>query len=154
MKVIRAIRRFQPEIVLANAPTDRHPDHGRAAELAFDSCFLSGLVRIETTDTDGKAQQLWRPKALYHYIQSQFIQPDFVVDITNEWDSKMEAVKAFKTQFYDPSNTEPQTYISNPAFLKMLEARAIELGHGIGVKYGEGFVTRRWVGVKTLFDIF
>ena len=154
MKVIRVLRKYQPEVVLANAIKDRHPDHRRGSELAFESCFLSGLSKIETTDEAGVLQKAWRPKAVYHYIQSQFIQPDFVIDTTNEWDLKMEAIRAFKSQFYDASSTEPQTYISKPGFLKMLESRAVELGHGIGVQYGEGFVTRRWVGVKSLFDIF
>lgn len=153
MTVIRAIRKYQPQIVLASASYDRHPDHGRASDLAFEACFLSGLAKIETTN-DGMKQEAWRPKALYHYIQSQFIKPDFVVDISDTWDKKMEAIMAFKSQVYDPSNKEPQTYISKPGFLKLLEGRATEMGHAIGVQYGEGFVTRQWIGVKSLFDIF
>lgn len=153
LAVIQAIRRYQPEIVLANAIYDRHSDHGKGASLAADACFLSGLSKIETMDTTGKSQEAWRPKVVYHYIQSLFIEPDFVVDITNSWDTKINSVKAFKSQFYDPSSAEPQTYISSPEFLRMVEARAIELGHAIGTKYGEGFTVRRYPGVKSLLDL-
>lgn len=152
-KVVTAIRKYQPEIVLANALHDRHSDHGKGAELAYDSCFLSGLAKIETKDENGNAQKSWRPKAVYHYIQSQFIEPDFIVDITAHWETKVKAIKAFKTQFFDPNSKEPTTYISTPEFMNMVEARAIELGHAIGMKYGEGFTVRRYPGVKDLFDL-
>jgi bacillithiol biosynthesis deacetylase BshB1 len=152
-KVIAAIRKYQPEIVLANAIHDRHSDHGKGAELAYDSCFLSGLSKIETKDEQGNVQKAWRPKAVYHYIQSQFIEPDFIVDVTPYWETKIKAIKAFKTQFFDPNSKEPTTYISTPEFLNMVEARAIELGHAIGVKYGEGFTVRRTSGVNDLFHL-
>jgi bacillithiol biosynthesis deacetylase BshB1 len=152
-KVIEVVRTFRPEIVLANAISDRHPDHGRGADIAYTACFLSGLAKVETHDAKGSKLEPWRPKALYHYIQSQIHTPDFVVDISSEWDAKMAAVKAFKTQFFDPSSKEPTTYISTPEFLKLLEARSIEMGHAIGVKYGEGFVARRWLGVHSLTDL-
>lgn len=153
LAVVRAIRKYEPDIVLANAVYDRHPDHGRGSDLAFEACFLAGLAKIQTSD-NGVQQEAWRPSAVYHYIQSQFITPHFIVDISEQWDKKLESVRAFKTQFYDPSSKEPETYISNPGFLKMLEARAIECGHAIGVKYGEGFTSRRWIGVRSLGDIF
>jgi len=150
--VVQAIRKYQPEIILANAIYDRHPDHGKGANLAYECAFLSGLSKFETSDA-GKIQSAWRPKVLYHYIQSQYIEPDFIVDVSDFWDTKMNAIRAFKTQFYDPASTDPDTYISNPGFLKMVESRAQELGYAIGVKYGEGFTVRRFVGVKSLFDI-
>ena len=153
LAVIQAIRRYQPEIVIANAVYDRHSDHARAAELGYDSCFLSGLAKIVTQDEHGKQQSAWRPKAVYHYIQSLFIEPDFVVDITEHWETKINAVLAYKTQFHDPKSTEPQTYISSPDFLRMVESRAIEFGHAIGVKYAEGFTVRRYPGVKSLLDL-
>lgn len=152
-QVIRAIRQYQPEIVLTNAIYDRHSDHGRGAELASDSCFLSGLAKIETVDAQGNPQKAWRPKAVYHFIQSQFIEPDFVVDITPHWETKVKAIRAFKSQFFDPTSKEPVTYISTPEFLNMVESRAIELGHAIGVKYGEGFTVRRYPGVSDLFNL-
>jgi len=151
--VIRAIRKYQPDIVLANAIYDRHVDHGKGASLGYDACFLSGLVRIETSDENGKKQQPWRPRAVYHYIQSNYIVPDFIVDISDFQDTKMRAIRAFQSQFYDPENPEPDTYISNPGFLTMLEARAAEFGYAIGTKYGEGFTVRRYPGVNSLFDI-
>lgn len=153
MSVIRAVRKYRPEIVLANAIYDRHSDHGKAASLTYDSCFLSGLAKIETMDDAGVRQEAWRPKVVYHFIQSQYIQPDFIVDISAQWDTKVKAIKAFKSQFFDPSSKEPQTYISSPEFLRMVEARAIELGHGIGVQYGEGFTVRRVPGVNNVFDL-
>lgn len=153
MKVIRAIRKFQPELVITNAITDRHIDHGKGASLAYDACFLSGLVKIETQDDAGKPQQAWRPKVVYHFIQSQFIVPDFIVDISGFWDIKLRAIKAFKTQFFDPNSKEPDTYISSPAFLKMIESRVLEFGHTIGVSHGEGFTVRRQPGVNNLFDL-
>lgn len=153
LAVIRAIRKYQPRIVLANAVYDRHVDHGKAASLAYDASFLSGLVKIQTTDENGKNQLPWRPDAVYHYVQSQFIVPHFVVDISDYWDTKMKAIKAFSSQFYDPSSTEPETYISKPGFLRMLEARAVEYGHAIGVTYGEGFTSRRFPGVTDLFHL-
>jgi bacillithiol biosynthesis deacetylase BshB1 len=153
LAVIRAIRKYQPAIVLANAVNDRHIDHGKGASLAYDACFLSGLVRIETQDEHGTKQGPWRPGAVYHYIQSLYIEPDFIVDISDYWQKKVEALKAFKSQFHDPDNDEADTYISSPGFLKMIEARAIDWGYAIGTKYGEGFTTRRYPGVKSLFDL-
>jgi N-acetylglucosamine malate deacetylase 1 len=153
LAVIRAIRTYRPEIILANAIYDRHSDHGRAAALVHDSIFLSGLVKIKT-ENNGVDQAPWRPRVLYHYIQSQLIQPDFIVDISGHWDKKIEAIRAFKSQFYDPNSKEPESYISTPTFLKMVEARAIEFGHAIGRTHGEGFTVRRTIGVNSLMDIF
>ncbi len=151
--VIQAIRKYHPEIVLANAIYDRHSDHGRASQLAHDACFLSGLAKVETIE-NGKSQSPWRPRVVYHYIQSQLIIPDLIVDVSGFWDKKMEAVRAFKTQFYDPTSKEPETYVSNPNFLKMVESRGVEFGHAIGVQFGEGFTVRRPVGLKNLMDAF
>jgi bacillithiol biosynthesis deacetylase BshB1 len=153
LAVINAIRKYQPQIVLANAKHDRHIDHGKAASLAYDACFLSGLTKIETIDEHGNKQKPWRPPVVYHYIQSQLIVPDIVVDITGHWETKLESIKAFKTQFFDAESKEPETYISNPVFLKMIEARAVDFGHAIGTTHGEGFTTRRYAGVKNLFDL-
>lgn len=151
--VIKAIRTYQPDIVLSNAIEDRHPDHGRGADLAYTACFLSGLSKIDTKDDAGNSQAPWRPKVVYHYIQSHFNKPDFIIDISAEWDQKMSSIRAFKSQFFDPTSEEAKTYISTPEFMKLLESRAVEMGHNIGATYGEGFVARRWVGVKSLLDL-
>ena len=153
LKVVTAIRKYQPDVILANAIYDRHPDHGRASNLVVNSCFLAGLEKVKTVDTEGNKQKTWRPKAVYHYIQSQFITPDFIVDVSDAWDTKMKAIKAFKSQFHDPNSKEPETYISSPQFMEMLESRGKELGHSIGVKYGEGFTKDRNLGVKNLKDL-
>lgn len=153
LEVARVIRRYQPEIVLANAITDRHPDHGRAAQLVVDAGFLAGLRQVELRDENDRMLKPWRPRAVYHYIQSNYIKPDLVVDISGYWDLKMQAIKAFKSQFYDPDSQEPETFISKPGFLEFLEARAREYGHGIGATYGEGFTVNRALGVKDLMHL-
>ncbi|MBC7449872.1 MAG: bacillithiol biosynthesis deacetylase BshB1 [Cytophagales bacterium] len=154
IQLIRYIRLYQPEIVLCNALEDRHPDHGKASELASRACFLSGLIKIET-EWDGAVQAAWRPKNVYHYIQDRYIKPDFVVDISAQWETKLTSIKAFSSQFYDPSTDtgEPQTYISGKIFLDYVEARAREFGHAIGVEFGEGFTKEKQIGVKDLFDL-
>lgn len=152
LEIIRVLRKYRPEIVLGNAVYDRHPDHMRAASILEEAMFKSGLVKIVTTDS-GKEQQPWRPKRLYHYIQSLSLTPDFLVDISEEMEQKMTAIRAYTTQFYDPSSNEPDTYISSPLFIKMLEARALEFGHRIQTTYAEGFITRQITGVKNLFHL-
>ncbi len=151
--VIQSIRKYQPSIILANAIYDRHIDHSKGAQLAYDATFLSGLAKIETVDEHGNKQGPWRPSAVYHYIQSQLIEPDFIVDVSESWETKMKAISAFASQFFDPKSTEPETYISKPGFLKMVEARGIEFGHAIGATYGEGFTVRRYPGVRMITDL-
>jgi bacillithiol biosynthesis deacetylase BshB1 len=152
--VIPFIRKYQPDIVITNAIMDRHPDHGRGAELVADSCFYSGLRMVETLDSEGNPQQAWRPKNVFHAIQDRYINPDFIVDISAFHDQKIQAVKAFKSQFfnpeYDENSNEPQSYISSPEFLNFIIARAQEMGHAIGVKYGEGFTSYKKLGVTDL----
>ncbi|MCL6258076.1 bacillithiol biosynthesis deacetylase BshB1 [Aquiflexum sp. TKW24L] len=152
MEIIKIIRKYRPEIVLANAVSDRHPDHGKGASLVSNSCFMGGLRKIETT-LEGTIQDPWRPKYVYHYIQNNYIKPDFVVDITEFWDKKIESIKAFRSQFFDPNNKEPQSFISSAEFLDFIEARSREFGHSIMVKYGEGFTIERTLGVTDLFDL-
>ena len=153
MAIVPFIRKYQPEIVLANAIDDRHPDHGRGAKLIYDACFLAGLRQIATFDENGEPQSAWRPKYIYHFIQDRYIKPDFVVDITAHWPKKEEAIRAFRSQFYDPTSPEPNSYISSPEFLEFIEARAKEYGHAIGVKYGEGFTSQRFLGIKDLWTL-
>lgn len=155
LSVIRVLRKYRPETVLANAIHDRHPDHGRASNLLRRACFLSGLKKIETT-VDGKQQEPWRPSKLYFYIQDRYIKPDFVVDISEYFDKKMDAVFAYNTQFKKenrPDDTEPDTPISTPDFAHFLEARAREFGRVAGFKFGEGFVAERLIGVRSLDDL-
>lgn len=149
LKLIQVIRKYRPDIVLANAIYDRHPDHARGSDFASRACFLSGLLKIETED-QGQIQQHWRPRVVYHYIQDRYIKPDFIVDVSDYVDIKMEAVLAYKTQFYQQGMKGPQTPISDPAFLDSLKARLIQFGRDIGVKYGEGFTSERIVGVDSL----
>ncbi len=152
-KVITAIRAYQPEIILCNAPEDRHPDHGRSSRLVSDAAFLSGLQKIQT-DKNGKSQAAFRPKYVFRYIQDRFLQPDFVVDITNVFEQKIEAIKAYKTQFHIEAaadNDEPQTYISTPDFLDSVVYRHKWFGKMIGVKYAEGFITEKMIGIRN-FD--
>lgn len=152
LELIKMIRKYQPEIVLANAISDRHPDHGKGADLASKACFMSGLRKIETK-LDGVEQEAWRPKFVYHYIQNNYIEPDFVMDITPFWDTKIKSILAFQSQFFDPKSTEPASFISTPDFLPFIEARAREFGHKIMTIYGEGFTVERMIGVDDLFDL-
>ena len=148
-KIIEAIRKYRPEIILCNAPDDRHPDHGRSAKLVADAAFLSGLRKIETT-VDGVQQEAWRPAYVFHYIQDRYIQPSFVIDISKFMQQKMEAVLCYTSQFHNPGLDEPQTYISSPQFLETVKARAMMLGKRIGVQYAEGFISEKIIG----FDNF
>lgn len=152
LKLIEVIRKYQPEIVIANAVTDRHPDHGKGSELASKACFMSGLRKIETS-YNGQNQEPWRPKFVYHYIQNNYINPDFIVDITPYWDEKIASIMAFKSQFFDPNSKEPSSFISDPEFLPFIESRARDFGHRIMTTYGEGFTVERYIGVDDLFDL-
>jgi bacillithiol biosynthesis deacetylase BshB1 len=149
-KIIALIRKYQPDVILANAPEDRHPDHGRSAKLVSDAAFLSGLRKVETI-YEGITQTAWRPAYTFHYIQDRFIQPSFVIDITSYMERKIEAVLAYGTQFTNADTTEPQTYISSPQFLETVKARALMLGKRIGVGYAEGYITEKIIGFSN-FD--
>ncbi|WP_332031967.1 bacillithiol biosynthesis deacetylase BshB1 [Kaistella sp.] len=150
VQIVKMIRKYQPEIVLANAVDDRHPDHAKAAKLVSDACFLSGLVKIET-ELDGEHQKQWRPKQVFHYIQWKNITPDFVIDISNFMEKKIEACLAYKTQFYDPDSKEPMTPIATKDFLESLTYRAQDLGRLSGVEFAEGFTTEKLLAFKN-FD--
>lgn len=152
LALIPYIRHFQPELVICNAISDRHPDHGKAAQLVSTACFLSGLTRIPSV-WEGKAQEAWRPRAVYHYIQDRYIKPDIVVDVSEFMERKMSAVLAFKTQFFDPESGEPETPISSKEFLDFLYARALDFGRPAGAHYGEGFVVERYPAVESLFHL-
>lgn len=151
-KIIEIIRKHQPEIILCNAISDRHPDHGRASKLVSDSSFYSGLIKIET-HSDNKIQQAWRPKAVYHYIQDQYIHPDFVIDISDFIDIKHKAIMAYSSQFYNPSSNEPETPISSKHFIESVNSKMSILGRDIGVKFAEGFTVNRYPGINSLFDL-
>ncbi len=152
MEVIRMIRKYQPEIILANAIKDRHPDHAKAAELLQQAFFKSGLAKILTIH-DGVEQSPYRAKKLYHFIQNDYIEPDFIMDISGYWQKKYDSIMAFSSQFYDPGNAEPNTFISSPGFLDFIEARAKVFGHRIGAKYGEGFTTATTPGINNLLSL-
>ncbi len=154
-RLIRAIRKYRPEIVLANALEDRHPDHGRAGHLITESCFLSGLRKIETLDEEGRPQEHWRPKYVFHYIQDRYATPSFVYDITPVFDTKLRSIQAYASQFHSTEYgaAEPQTYISTPEFLSAIIGRHQMFGKMIGVPYAEGFITEKMIGVQD-FDAF
>lgn len=152
LELIKMVRKYQPEIILTNAQHDRHPDHGRACELANDAIFLAGLRKIETS-LAGVVQEAYRPRLVLQYIQDRYISPDIIVDVSDFWEQKIAAIKAFKTQFNSTGDDEPQTYISTPAFLESVIARARELGKNIGAEYGEGFTSTKLLGVENLFQL-
>lgn len=150
-KIITVLRKYQPEIILCNAPDDRHPDHGRAAKLVADASFLSGLRKIETFD-EGHKQKIWKPSYIFNYIQDKYFTPSFVIDISEVIEEKLASVTAFKTQFYNPgkNDNEPQTYISSPEFLESIVNRSKMFGKMIGVKHAEGFISNKMIGVESL----
>lgn len=152
LKIIQVIRKYRPDIVLCNAITDRHIDHAKGSKLASDACFLSGLVKIETS-YKGSLQDKWRPKFVYHYIQWQHIEPEIVVDVTGFIDKKSEAVFAYKSQFHNPESKDGDTPISSITFKESIHYRARDLGRLIGTDYAEGFTVERYPAVKSLFDL-
>lgn len=152
LKIVEVIRACRPDIVLCNALSDRHPDHGRSAELEKVACFLSGLRRIETS-YHGQAQEPWRPRLVLHYIQDNFLNPDIVVDVSPFWERKMEAIKAFSSQFYDPKSKEPASSISSKDFMDMVEGRGLNMGRYLFARYGEGYQCERPLGVESVFDL-
>ncbi|MBY0244779.1 MAG: bacillithiol biosynthesis deacetylase BshB1 [Sphingobacteriaceae bacterium] len=152
LKIIETIRKYQPEIILCNALHDRHPDHGRAGDLINDSVFLSGLPKINTM-FESKEQMAWRPRLLLQYIQDRYIKPDIIIDVTPFFEDKLKSIKAFETQFFNPNLNEPNTYISSPDFLESVVGRAREFGKSIGVTYGEGFTSKKLLGVTDLFNL-
>lgn len=152
MEVIKMLRKYCPDIVLCNAVDDRHIDHGKGSKLVIDACFLSGLRRIET-EIDGKPQEAWRPKVVYHYIQWKNLVPDFVVDVTGFMDVKVDSLMAYSSQFYDPNSTDPVTPIATKNFKDSILYRAADLGRLIGSEYAEGFTVERYVAVNSLGDL-
>ena len=142
LAVVTVLRRFKPELVLLNAPKDRHPDHGNGSVLASEACFLSGLSKIQTYH-EGVSQGAWRPAKVWHYLQDLLLMPSCVVDISGHYDQKIAAIRAFDSQFYNPESEEPMTYISSLDFIHFVEARAREMGHLVGCTFGEGFIQER-----------
>lgn len=149
LQIIKMIRKYRPKIVLCNAIDDRHIDHPKGSKLVSDACFLSGLRRIETL-LEGKKQEHWRPQQVYHYIQWKHIKPDFVVDVSDFINIKLQAVKAYESQFYKPNSNEPESPISTKNFIDSVLYRAQDLGRLTGVKYAEGFTAERYVAIKSL----
>ena len=149
MELIKRIRKYQPKIILCNAISDRHPDHSRASSLVSNACFLAGLPKVKTVHEE-EEQTAWRPKQVLHYIQWDPIKPDFVIDISEQIETKVLAVKAYKSQFFDPSSNEKETPISSQQFIDSISYRASDLGRLIGVAYAEGFTSDKLIGLDNL----
>lgn len=152
MRIVKMIRKYKPEIVFANAIDDRHPDHAKGAKLVSDACFLSGLVKIES-EYEGEKQEVWRPKHIFHFIQWKEIEPDFVIDISDFMDKKIESCLAYSSQFYDPNSQEPVTPIATKDFLESLTYRAQNLGRLSGCEYAEGFTSEKMIALKNFEGI-
>ena len=152
LKLIQVIRKYRPDFILCNAPDDRHIDHPKGAKLVVDACFLSGLEKIEST-LEGNKQEPWRPNNIYHYIQWKSLKPDFIVDISNHFKTKIKSVKAFESQFYDGNETVHNTPISTKNFLDSIEYRARDLGRLTNVDYGEGFIAARIPLVENISEL-
>ncbi|MCH8903709.1 MAG: bacillithiol biosynthesis deacetylase BshB1 [Bacteroidetes bacterium] len=152
ISIAKKIRKYCPDIVIVNAAHDRHPDHGAASKLVIDACFIAGLMKVKTRDA-GKNQSRWRPRAVYHYMQFYFGEPDMIVNISKYMDRKMEVIKAYKSQFHDSKSKEASTLIAKPGFLEFIKARNAELGLRIGTAFGEGFKTDRQIGIDDLMSL-
>ena len=156
--VIEVVRQYRPDIVLINPPESRHPDHSDASDLATDALYYSGLQEVETTGPDGTAQEPWRPHHVLHYMQAVSFEPTMVVDVTPVWDRRIEALRAFESQFhnpdYEPDPDEPETFVSNPEFFEWVKSRARTYGYTVGATYGEPFLYRHGpFGVTDLPDV-
>lgn len=152
LKIIEKIRQFQPTLVLANALSDRHPDHEKAGKLVADACFLSGLRKI-VTQIQGQNQEVWRPWNVLHYIQFYSLLPDLILDISGYIDQKQKSIQAHTSQFYNPHSNEPETMIAQKGFVELITMRARDLGASIGAEYAEGFNKTRSFGVKNLLEL-
>lgn len=152
LKVVEQIRRFKPEIVIANAPTDRHPDHGRASFLLKEAAFLAGLKNVKT-EWEGEEQEAWRPQMVLYYIQFQSLKADFIVDIGDFIETKVQSIQAYRSQFYDPNSKEPKTVISSKNFMDSVTYRSQDMGRLIGVEYGEGFIAAQDIGLDDLMQL-
>ena len=152
LQIIKKIREYKPEIILCNAPSDRHPDHGRASALVSEACFYSGLIKL-VTQINSVNQESWRPKAVYHYIQDRQLKPDFAVDVTPFIEKKMQSIQAFKSQFYNPSSNEPESPISKKNFFDVVKSKMTVFGRDAGFEFAEGFTAERCIGIDNLFDI-
>lgn len=152
IEIIKIIRKYQPDVILANAPDDRHPDHGRAHKLTYDAWFLSGLRKVETM-LDGKLQDAWRPKNFYSYIQAKYLKPDFVIDVSEHFDKKMDSIFAYTSQFHDPESREPETFISSPEFIEFVKSRYRDFGSSIGAEFAEGFIAHKIIGFDDITKV-
>ena len=153
LKIIQVIRKYQPDFVFCNAPDDRHIDHPKGSQLIVEASFLSGLTKINTDDSSGNAQKQWRPKNIYHYIQWKNLDPDFIFDVSGFHNTKMNAVKCYSSQFYDPKSKEPETPISTKNFMDFVQSRANDFGRLIGVEHGEGFISNRKLGFSSFDEL-
>ena len=153
LKIIQVIRKFQPDFIFCNAPDDRHIDHPKGSQLIVEASFLSGLTKINTDDSSGNAQKQWRPKNIYHYIQWKNLDPDFIFDVSGFHNTKIDAVKCYSSQFYDPKSKEPETPISTKNFMDFVQSRANDFGRLIGVEHGEGFISNRKLGFSSFDEL-
>jgi bacillithiol biosynthesis deacetylase BshB1 len=152
LKIIEKIRQYRPSIVLANSPSDRHPDHARASKLVREACYYSGLTKIETFH-DGALQEIWRPQTVALYIQDYFLHPSFVIDVSDFWQQKIEVLKCYSSQFYNPESTEPETPISGKEFFDFLQGKSLNMGRPCGFHLGEGFIVDRYIGIDSLSNL-
>ena len=153
LKIIHVIRKYQPDFIFCNSPDDRHIDHPKGSQLVLEASFLSGLTKINTDDSLGNPQKQWRPKNIYHYIQWKNLDPDFIFDVSGFHNTKMDAVKCYSSQFYDPKSKEPETPISTKNFLDFVQSRANDFGRLIGVEHGEGFISNRKLGFSSFDEL-
>ena len=152
LRLVRAIRTWQPDVLLFPHAVDRHPDHERAHVLCREAWFSAGLQKVRTS-VRGKSQGPFRPRAYYHYMQWYEFPPSFIVDISAEFEQRMETMRAYRSQFYDPASRERETVLSTPEFLELVRTKLEYYGDRIGKKYGEPFFSPASLEVKDLFTL-
>ena len=148
LQIIDTIRRWRPQLVFAPWPDERHPDHARAGRLIAEAAFYAGLRQLKTPN------QAHRPQAVVYYLQNYLPPVSFIVDATGTWAAKMRAIRAYKSQFFNPKSKEPKTFLSRPDFLEMIEARGRHFGAMIGASYGEAFVTKQPPKIDDVFAAY
>ena len=150
-KLVVLIRELKPTIMIIPHSIERHPDHVHTHHLCKEAWYYAGLQKLKTAH-HGAKQSAHRPHHYFEFMQWHEFESSFIVDISDSYDSKMKAIRAHTSQFFNPLSKDPETKLSSPEFLETIETRAKYYGQRIGVKYGEPFLTQYSLGIKDMFD--
>ena len=143
-KLVRVLRRLKPKVILTHQDGDPHPDHNHIVQLVRESARLASMRKYD----EDFGQERTNVPMVAHNTFSRNVIPSFIVDISEFLEEKMNAIKAHRSQFYDPNSTEPETRLTNKAFLDELENRSRYFGSLIGVAAGEPFYVREALNIE------